>query len=150
MYFPYLINESLKILTGQRQTIWLYAKHSQRVESNEQQDGGLKPRTTRLQVQHPNHLDTLPPQSFSSMPQKCISCKDLIIALHHFSIFFFLRRYNMIAQYRIGSGRTVGSVLAMLNRVDVTRHYPQVGNHIFLLWATMQLSYQGGVNITSL
>ena len=47
----------------------------------------------------------------------------------------------MIAQYRIGSGRTVGSVLAMLNRVDVTRHYPQVGNHIFLLWATMQLSY---------
>ena len=47
----------------------------------------------------------------------------------------------MIAQSQVGTGRTAGSVLAMLDRVDVRRHYPQVGNHIFLLWATMQLSY---------
>ena len=47
----------------------------------------------------------------------------------------------MIAQAHMGSGKTVASVLAMLDRVDVRRHYPQVGNHIFLLWATMQLSY---------
>ena len=47
----------------------------------------------------------------------------------------------MIALAQRGSGRTAAFVLAMLNRVDVTRPNPQVGNHIFLLWATMQLSY---------
>ena len=47
----------------------------------------------------------------------------------------------MIAQSQVGTGRTAVFVLAMLSRVHVTRPFPQVGNHIFLLWATMQLSY---------
>ena len=62
----------LKIPTGWRQTSWLFKQHSQgvklRVHENKFSDwqgGGLEPRTTRLQVQHPNLLAVLPPKKIS-------------------------------------------------------------------------------------
>ena len=62
----------LKISTDWRQTSWLFKQHSQGVELrvhekkfNDWQGGRLEPRTTRLQVQHPNHLAVLPPNKIS-------------------------------------------------------------------------------------
>ena len=61
----------LKISTDWRQTSWLFKQHSQgvelRVHENKFSDwqGGLEPRTTRLQVQHPNLLTVLPPKKIS-------------------------------------------------------------------------------------
>ena len=60
-----------EIPTGRRQISWLFAKRSRGVElgaienkSSEWQGGGLGPGTTRLQVQHPNHSATPPPQLY--------------------------------------------------------------------------------------
>ena len=62
----------LKISTDWRQTSWLFKQHSQGVELrvhenkfSDWQGGRLEPRTTRLQVQHPNHLAVLPPNKIS-------------------------------------------------------------------------------------
>mgnify|MGYP002254590099 CR=1 FL=1 len=38
----------------------------------------------------------------------------------------------MIAQSQSGTGKTAAFVLTMLSRVDATKAYTQVDNHIFL------------------
>ena len=62
----------LKISTDWRQTSWLFKQHSQGVELrvhenkfSDWQGGRLELRTTRLEVQHPNHLAVLPPNKIS-------------------------------------------------------------------------------------
>ena len=59
--------DCLKIPTGRRLTSWLFTQRSHGVElgvtdnkSSEWQGGGLEPRTTRLQVQHPNQSLVFP------------------------------------------------------------------------------------------
>ena len=72
-------------------------------KSNEWQGRGLTPRTTRLQVQHPNHSATLPPSSLFEFIWQFLENNVLVYpqALHHQFETSFLNKQRASAGYLI-------------------------------------------------
>ena len=94
-----------EILIGRRQISWLFAKRSRGVElraienkSSEWQGGGLGPRTTRLQVHHPNHSATPPPQLFVALVLFCLFffANSLMGLAANYSLFNFFSLLDVI------------------------------------------------------